>query len=226
MSAKTAKKARHADVEQAMVEQAQPVIVTDVAVQEDATPEQAMPLPTRRSSAARFMADLLKPIANRVAAQTPKAHLWELIKFLNAVDHGNGDAARVLADGMLELTLTLSAVVIAQRSTAIEAEAPVADGQPRRTSAARFTADLLKPVANRIGARTPKAIAWELIKFYNAVDHGHGERATDLAHSLYHQTITLVGQQANPGTDDHGPARVIETPSDDMELADELLPDF
>ena len=91
MSAKTAKKARQADVEQAMVEQAQPVIVTDVAAQEDATPEQAMPLPTRRSSAARFMADLLKPIANRVAAQTPKAHLWELIKFLNAVDHGNAD---------------------------------------------------------------------------------------------------------------------------------------
>ena len=101
----------------------------------------------------------------------------------------------------------MSAVVIAQRSTAIEAEAPAADGQPRRTSAARFTADLLKPVANRIGARTPKAIAWELIKFYNAVDHGNGERATELAHSLYHQTITLVDQLANPSTDDHVPAR-------------------
>ncbi len=226
MSAKTAKKARQADVEQAVVEQAQPVIVTDVAAHEDATPEQAMPLPTRRSSAARFMADLLKPIANRVAAQTPKAHLWELIKFLNAVDHGNGDAARELADGMLELTLTMSAVVIAQRATAMDAEAPVVDEQPRRTSAARFTADLLKPIATRIAARTPKAIAWELIKFYNAVDHRNQEFASERAQALYSQTIIMVDQLANQSTNGFRPATASVATSDDAAHTDDLLLDF
>ena len=216
------KSATAQQAEQAVVEDTQAVIVTDVCAPADAQTQQAGAVPSHRSSAARFMADLLKPVATRIAAQAPKAHLWELITFLNAVDHGNAPAAHALAERMLEMTLAMSAVVITTTPAPVAADAPAETGQQLRTSAARFAADLLKPVATRIAARTPKAIAWELIKFYNALDHRNAVAATGRAHELYRLQIMLVDQPGNQTTDGPAPGAT----SDKVDGTDDLLPDF